>query len=139
MDLIENRTIEEIGVGDRAEFARVLTQPDMALFAAVSADVHPGNLDAGDDEGPELRQGIAHGMWAGGLIAAILATRLPGPGTVHLGQSLTFHLPVSVGDRITVRVEVTGIDKATRHVKLDCACVNAEGQTVVSGTTEVQA
>jgi phosphate acetyltransferase len=44
-------------------------------------------------------QGIAHGMWAGTLISAVLATRLPGPGTVHLGQTLTFHRPVNVGDR----------------------------------------
>ena len=139
MDLIENRTVDEIGIGDRAEFERVLTHPDMTLFATVSADVNPANLEAGDDEGAELQQGIAHGMWAGTLIAAILATRLPGPGTVHLGQSLIFHLPVSVGDRITVRVEVTGIDKTTHRIKLDCVCLNTDGQTVVSGTADVQA
>ena len=54
MDLIENRTIDEIGIGDRAEIERVLTQPDMALFATVSADVNPASLEEGEEEGPEL-------------------------------------------------------------------------------------
>jgi len=139
MDLIENRTIDEIGIGDRAEIERVLTQPDMALFATVSADVNPASLVEGEEEGPELQQGIAHGMWAGTLISAVLATQLPRPGTVHLGQTLKFHQPVSLGDRITVRVEVTGVDKTEALVQLDCLCLNAKGETVVSGHAEVQA
>ena len=86
MDLIENRTVDEIAVGDRAEIERVLTHPDIAMFATVSADVNPASLEEGEEEGPELTQGIVHGMWAGTMISAVLATRLPGPGTVHLGQ-----------------------------------------------------
>ncbi len=128
MDLIENRTLDEIKIGDRAEIQRVLTQPDIALFAMVSADINPATLVDGEEEGPELTQGIAHGMWAGTLISAVLATRLPGPGTVHLGQTLTFHRPVNVGDRIVVRVEVTGIDKATGQITLDCTCANSRGR-----------
>ncbi|PHR18734.1 MAG: enoyl-CoA hydratase [Hoeflea sp.] len=139
MDLIENRTIDEIGIGDSAEIERVLTQPDMALFATVSADVNPASLVEGEEEGPELQQGIAHGMWAGTLISAVLATQLPGPGTVHLGQTLKFHQPVSIGDRITVRVEVTGVDKGAARVELACLCLDAQGETVVSGQAEVQA
>ncbi|MEM5472268.1 bifunctional enoyl-CoA hydratase/phosphate acetyltransferase [Hoeflea sp. AS60] len=139
MDLIENRTIDEIILGDRAEIERVLTRSDVTLFATVSADVNPASLDAGDEDGPELQQGIVQGMWAGTLISAVLATRLPGPGTVHLSQTLKFHREVSVGDRISVRVEVTGIDKSSGRVNLECACVNADGEIVVSGSAEVQA
>jgi phosphate acetyltransferase len=125
MDLIENRTVDEIAVGDRAEIERVLTQPDISLFATVSADINPATVVEDDEEGPELTQGIAHGMWAGTLISAVLATRLPGPGTVHLGQTLTFHRPVNVGDRILVRVEVTGgRQRPPRKVTLDCACLD---------------
>lgn len=139
MDMIENRTVDEIVIGDHADIERVLTRQDMMLFATVSADVNPAAVKDERDDDPELQQGIAQGMWAGTLISAVLATRLPGPGTVHLGQTLTFHHPVNIGDRIIVRVEVTAIDKETGHVKLDCACRNAEGQTVVSGTAEVKA
>lgn len=139
MDPIENRTIDEIGIGDRAEIERMLTSPDMALFATVSADVHPASLEDGDEDGPELQQSIAHGVWAGALISSLLATRLPGPGTVLLGQTLRYHQPVSIGDRTTVRVEVTGVDKSEARVELACLCLNAKGETVVSGQAEVQA
>jgi len=139
MDLIENRTVDEIAIGEHAHIERVLTRQDMILFATVSADVNPAAVSDTEEDGAELQQGIAHGMWAGTLISAVLATRLPGPGTVHLGQTLRFHHPVSIGDRITVRVEVTAIDKDTGHVRLDCICTNAEGETVVSGTAEVRA
>ena len=139
MDLIENRTIDEIAVGDQANIERVLTHQDITLFATVSADVNSADVDTDNEEGAALQQGIVHGMWAGSLISAVLATRLPGPGTVHLGQTLKFLQPVSIGDHITVRVEVTGIDKSSGHVELECSCLNAEGETVVSGTAEVRA
>lgn len=139
MDLIVNRTIDEIGIGDCAEIERVLTQSEMAQFATVATDVNPACLEAGDPEGTELQQGIAHGMWAGTLISAVLATHLPGPGTVHLGQTLKFHHPVKIGDRIRVRVEVTGVNKSTAVVTLDCVCINAEGEAVVTGSADVQA
>ncbi|OCW58015.1 bifunctional enoyl-CoA hydratase/phosphate acetyltransferase [Hoeflea olei] len=139
MDLIENRTIEEIAIGEQAEIERVLTRQDMILFATVSADVNPAAVGDVEEDGLELQQGIAHGMWAGTLISAVLATRLPGPGTVHLGQTLSFHHPVSIGDRISVRVRVTEVDRDTGRVRLDCACLNAAGQTVVSGTADVKA
>ena len=139
MDLIENRTVDEIAVGEHAHIERVLTRQDMILFATVSADVNPAAVGDVEEDGLELQQGIAHGMWAGTLISAVLATRLPGPGTVHLGQTLTFHRPVAIGDRITVRVTVTAVDRDTGHVRLDCACLNAEGETVVSGTADVKA
>ncbi|KJS09130.1 MAG: bifunctional enoyl-CoA hydratase/phosphate acetyltransferase [Hoeflea sp. BRH_c9] len=139
MNLIENRTVDEIKIGDKADLDRVLTRQDIVLFATASADVNPVDVDSDDEEASGLKQGIAHGMWAGALISAILSTRLPGPGTVHLGQTLKFHQPVGIGDRITVRVEVTGVDTSSGHVALDCVCVNADGVTVVSGTAEVRA
>lgn len=139
MDLIENRTIDEIEIGDHAEIARVLTRQDITLFASVSADINPAHMEAGDEDAEGLHRGIVHGMWAGTLISAVLTTRLPGPGTVHLGQTLRFHHAVDVGDRITVRVEVSAIDTATGQVRFDCECTDTRGRTVVSGAAEVRA
>lgn len=155
MDFVENRTIDEIEIGDQAEIERVLTRQDIMLFAAASADVNQAHVAepqqggeegacAGDREDQDaddetLRQGIIHGMWAGTLISALLATRLPGPGTVHLGQTLTFHQPVRVGDKVVIRVSVTAVDKASAQVRLDCVCLNDAQETVVSGVAEVRA
>lgn len=139
MEFMENRTVDELEIGDRAEIDRVLTRRDITLFATALADIGPEGCDRETGNGALLQQGISHGMWAGTLISAVLATRLPGPGTVHLGQTLVFHHPVNIGDRITVQVSVTAVDKQTGHVELDCACLTAEGVKVVSGTAQVQA
>jgi phosphate acetyltransferase len=139
MDLIENRTIDEIEIGDQAEIERVLTRQDMTLFASSTADINPTHVEAGDEDAQGLQQGIVHGMWAGTLISALLATKLPGPGTVHLGQTLRFHHRVDIGERMVVRVRVAAVDRATAHVRLDCVCLDGAGETVVSGAAEVRA
>ncbi|MFX8274123.1 3-hydroxybutyryl-CoA dehydratase, partial [Acinetobacter baumannii] len=79
----------------------------------------------------------AHGMFGGALISAVLGTRLPGPGTIYLGQSLKFLAPVRIGDLLLVRVTVSARDEAHRRLTLDCRCLNQEGQTVIEGEAQV--
>lgn len=137
--MIENRTFDEIAVGDRATLTRQLTQEDIELFAVVSGDFNPAHLD--EDYAAETRfhQVIAHGMWGGALVSSLLGMRLPGPGTIYLGQSLSFLHPVGVGDTITVTVEVREKREAHRHVVLDCRAANQDGVAVISGEALVMA
>ncbi|MBS0384016.1 MAG: bifunctional enoyl-CoA hydratase/phosphate acetyltransferase, partial [Proteobacteria bacterium] len=78
-----------------------------------------------------------HGMWGGSLISALLGTELPGPGAIYLNQTLSFRRPVGVGDTITVRVEVKKKIAEQNRLVLDCACVNQNGETVITGEAEV--
>jgi phosphate acetyltransferase/phosphate butyryltransferase len=78
-------------------------------------------------------------MWGAALISAVLGTRLPGPGTVYIGQTLKFHAPVRVGDTLTTTVTVTARDAERHRLTLDCACVNQEGKPVISGEALVLA
>ena len=139
MPLIENRTFDEISIGETASLTRTLTTDDIQLFAAVSGDVNPAHVDPAYAETDMFHRVIAHGMWGAGLISAILGTELPGPGAIYLGQSLRFTRPVGVGDTITASVTV--IEKRLEHhiVVLDCRCVNQQGETVITGQAEVKA
>lgn len=139
MDFIENRTLDEIAVGDSAEIERVLTQQDIDLFAVMSGDVNPTHLDVEFAEHSELHHVIAHGMWGGALISAVLGTKLPGPGTVYLNQSLRFIAPFAVGDCLTARVTVSGKDTETAEVTLDCVCCDQSGDKLITGTATVRA
>ncbi|WBO24609.1 bifunctional enoyl-CoA hydratase/phosphate acetyltransferase [Sphingomonas abietis] len=136
---MENRTFDEISIGETASITRALTADDIQIFAAVSGDVNPAHLDLAYAETDMFHHVIAHGMWGAGLISAILGTELPGPGTIYLGQSLRFCHPVGLGDRITAAVTV--IEKHPEHhiVLLDCRCVNQQGETVITGQAEVKA
>jgi len=137
--MIENRTLDEIAIGDSAEITRVLTQQDIELFAVMSGDVNPAHLDPAYAEGTQFHHVIAHGMWGGALISAVLGTRLPGPGTIWLDQRLRFRAPVAPGDRLTVRVTVTSVDRDSGRVRLDCLCRNQGGITVIEGEALVLA
>jgi phosphate acetyltransferase len=130
----ENRTFDEIAIGDRASLTRKLTRDDIALFAVMSGDVNPTHLDERYAQGSMYHRIIAHGMWGGALVSAVLGTRLPGPGTIYLGQDLRFRKPVGLGDVITATV--TAKEKQTdKHIVIfDCHCVNQRGEEVISGT-----
>jgi phosphate acetyltransferase/phosphate butyryltransferase len=136
---IENRTLEELAIGDSAEMVRVLAQEDIELFAVMSGDVNPAHLDAEYADKTQLHHVVAHGMWGGALISAVLGTRLPGPGTIYTDQSLHFKSPVAIGDSITVRVTVAEIDLDSGRVILDCLCRNQHGAVVIEGRAEVLA
>ena len=135
LEVLRNRTFDEIIVGDRATIQRTLTAADIQLFAAMSGEPAPRDIDA--ESAARLHGVIGHGMWGGALIAAVLGTRLPGPGTVYAGQTLQFHAPVRVGDTLTITVTVKFREEATRLVVLDCQCTNQDGATVISGEATV--
>lgn len=138
-EIIENRTFDEIKVGDTASLARTLSSQDIALFALASGDVNPAHLDADYAATDMFRRIVAHGMWGGGLISAVLGTELPGPGTIYLGQSLRFIRAVGLGDTITATVTVLEKQPDNDVVVLDCRCVNQRGEDVITGQAEVKA
>lgn len=139
LKILRNRTFDEIAIGDCAAIERTLTVEDIQLFALMSGDVNPSHVDPAFAASTRFHGVIAHGMWSGALISAVLGTRLPGPGTVYLSQTLRFLAPVRVGDRLTIEVTVTARDPARRHVTLACSARNQERTAVVDGEAVVVA
>lgn len=134
---IENRTFDEITLGETASLTRTLSRKDIELFAVMSGDVNPAHVDDEFARSDMFHTIIAHGMWGASLMSTLLGTRLPGPGAIYLDQTLHFRHPVTVGDTIVASVTVTGKDPAKHRVTLDCRCVNQHGDVVISGTAEV--
>ncbi len=138
-DMIENRTFDEIAVGDSASLSRTMTRQDIELFAIVSGDVNPAHMDPAYAETDMFHKIIAQGILEAGLISAVLGTKLPGPGTIYLGQDLRFLHPVSIGDKITATLRVTEKHPDKGNLVLDCRCANQNGELVISGTAYVRA
>jgi phosphate acetyltransferase len=137
MEFIENKTFDEIEIGDTAELTRVLKPQDIELFAVMSGDVNPAHVDLEYARQDVFHKVIAHGMWGGALISAVLGTQLPGPGTIYLKQSLSFRHPVGLGDKVLVRVTVKEKVEDKRKIVLDCECINQNGEIVIKGEAEV--
>ena len=139
MEYIENQTFDEIEIGASASLSRTLNQQDIQLFAVMSGDVNPAHLDEEYARSDMFRKIIAHGMWGGALISTLLGTKLPGPGTIYLGQTLRFRRPVALGDTVTVSVKAVEKEPEKRRVTFECQCVNQNGEMVITGTAEVLA
>jgi len=139
MQYIENKTFAEIAVGDSAELQRTLTAEDIDLFAVMSGDVNPAHVDEEYAKSDMFHEVIAHGMWGGALISAVLGTELPGPGTIYLKQTLRFRKPVGIGDTIKVLLSVTEKLSSKNRLVFSCHCTNQHDEMVIEGVAEVVA
>ena len=129
--------IDELQVGQAAEMAKTVTEADIALFAGVTGDFNPVHVDAVAAAQSRFGERIAHGMLSAGFISAVIAMRLPGPGSIYLSQSLRFTKPVRIGDTVTTRVEVVEVVAPKRRLRLATVCRNQNGETVVEGEAVV--
>jgi phosphate acetyltransferase len=136
---IENRTYDEIQVGDSATLTRTLRPEDIQLFAIMSGDVNPAHVDPEYAHSSMFHEVIAHGMWGGALISTVLGTEFPGPGTIYIGQTLRFSRPVKVGDTITVKVTCKQKFDHNKHMIFECLCTNQDTLKVIAGEAEVLA
>ncbi len=123
---------EDLSVGDTASTGKTITEADILLFAAVSTDTNPVHVNAEVAAASMFGQRVAHGMLSAGLISAVLGTKLPGPGTIYLSQTLRFRAPVKIGDTVTATVEVTALDAAKKRVTLKTTC-SVAGKPVIEG------
>ncbi len=139
MEYIENRTFDEIEIGDSATLTRTLTREDIQLFAIMSGDISPIHVDEEYAKSDMFQKIIAHGMWGGALISALLGTKMPGPGSIYLGQTLRFRRPVAPGDTITVSATATAKNAKKKRITFECECVNQNDEVVIQGTAEILA
>ena len=137
MEYIENKTFAEIKVGDSTSLSRTLTPDDVKLFAVISGDINPAHVDEEYARSDVFHKIVAHGMWGGSLISTLLGTKLPGPGTIYVGQTLKFLAPVALGDQIKVEVVAASKEPEQHRIVFDCRCTNQKGQVVISGSALV--
>ncbi|MFZ1037689.1 MAG: MaoC family dehydratase [Smithella sp.] len=131
--MIAGKNIDQIKVGDTAEFAKTITETDIYLYAGITGDFNPAHVNEVYANNTFFKTRIAHGMLTAGLISAVIANQLPGPGTIYLKQDLSFLAPVHIGDTITGRVEIMELIPEKNRVRLKTTCSNQDGVIIISG------
>lgn len=127
-----------VKVGDRAEFEKLVTAEDIALFAQVTGDTNRLHMDSEYAAKTRFGERIAHGMLSAGFISAALGTKLaPNCCVVYLSQSLRFLRPVKIGDTVKAIAQVKGIEHEKRIVTIETDCFNQNGEAVVKGEAVV--
>ncbi len=130
---MRGKTIGEMKVGESAYVEKTISESDVYLFAGITGDFNPAHVNKVEAEKSRFGRRIAHGMLCAGLISAVLGTRLPGPGTIYLGQELKFTKPVFIGDTIRATVTVSELREEKNIVKLQTVCTNQDGEIVLEG------
>ena len=124
-------------VGMKDQTRKTITEADVVLFSAVSTDINPLHLSEEAAKNGIFKKRVAHGILVSGLISAVLGNKLPGPGTVYLGQELRFVAPVYIGDDICAEAEIIEISPENRIIKLQTTCTNQRGEKVITGVATV--
>lgn len=129
--------IHEITVGDSASMSKTISETDVYLFAGITGDFNPAHVNEAAAKNTRFGGRIAHGLLSAGLISAVLAMKLPGPGTIYLGQELKFTRPVRIGDTVTAICKVTRLIPEKNLVFLETVCTNQANEVVIQGEATV--
>jgi 3-hydroxybutyryl-CoA dehydratase len=127
----------KLSIGDTAEMTKMIEQADIDAFADLTGDHNLVHVDEEFAKTTRFGRRIAHGMLTASLVSAVLANKLPGEGSVYLGQTLQFVAPVFPGDTITARATVKEIREGKSIVKLETICVNQRDELVLRGEATV--
>ncbi|MDR1732832.1 MAG: MaoC family dehydratase [Synergistaceae bacterium] len=126
-------TFDELSPGMTASLSHTVTQEDVDRFADVTGDHNPIHAEGDFARASRFGRPIAHGMLGGGLISAVMGTKLPGPGNMYMEQTLRFRKPVFIGDTITATVEITDLIPEKYRLRLSTICTNQDGDRVIEG------
>jgi acyl dehydratase len=120
-------------VGATATWTRTFTATDVEAFAELSGDRNPLHFDEAFASSTRVGRLVVQGGLTTGLFNALVAMRLPGPGSVFLHQEWDYPAPVFVGDTVTAEAEVLEARADKPITKLRCVARRADGTEVLRG------
>jgi 3-hydroxybutyryl-CoA dehydratase len=143
MNDLDGYDFEDLEPGMSASFSKTITEADIVLFAGASGDNNAVHINEEFAQTTAFKGRIAHGMLTASVISAAIAGRLPGPGTVYLGQNLRFKAPVRPGDTVHAKVTVKELLREKRRVSLATVCtvgdkVVIDGEALVMPTSRAE-
>lgn len=120
-------------VGQSATLSRTVTAADIDAFAGMTGDRNPIHFDAGLAAATPFGGIVVQGGVTSGLLNALVATHLPGPGSVFLEVGWRFLKAVAPGEVLTARAEVLSVREDKPVCRLATSVINAAGETVLDG------
>jgi acyl dehydratase len=121
-------------VGQIAELSRSIGDDDIELFTRISGDRNPLHYDEAAAKASRFGEIVVQGGVTSAILNAVVAEKLPGPGTVFLNVNWSFRAPVRPGDTITGRVEVISARTDKPITELKTTVIRDDGTVVLDGT-----
>jgi acyl dehydratase len=123
----------QISVGQKATRSITLTADHVKTFAALSGDYNPLHFDESFVAKTKFKRLVVQGGLTTGLLHALVAMDMPGPGTVFLSQNWKFTAPVFIGDTITAEAEVMSKHETKPVTQLKIKVIRQDGEAVLEG------
>ena len=127
------KTWQTIAVGDKATMSILVDSTMVKSFADLTGDSNPIHLDEEFAKKTVFRRRVVHGAFQNSLISAILASQMPGPGSIYCSQESNFTAALFVGEKVIVEVEVVEKLLATKQVKIKTICKKETGEITLDG------
>ena len=122
-----------VAVGQKARRGLTLTPEHVATYAKLTGDYNPLHFDPEFVARTSFGKLVVQGGLTTGLLHALVAMDLPGPGTVFLSQSWKFTAPVYIGDTITAEAEIVSVHESKPVCQLKIRVTRQTGETVLEG------
>lgn len=123
----------QIFIGQKAKRSITLTADHVKIFADLSGDHNPLHFDESFVARTRFKKLVVQGGLTTGLLHALVAMDMPGPGTVFLSQNWKFTAPVFIGDTITAEAEIIGKHETKPVTQLKIKIIRQDGETVLEG------
>lgn len=124
---------QQLSVGQKATRSLTLTGEHVQLYADITGDHNPLHFDPEFAAGTRFGRLVVQGGLTTGLLHALVATDLPGPGTVFLSQNWKFTAPVFIGDTITAEATVLSVHESKPVTQLAIRVWRQDGEIVLEG------
>src|SRR3954471_5577736 len=121
----------KVWLGQRAERSLTLTADHVDTFARLTGDYNPLHFDEAFVAKTKFGRLVVQGGLTTGLLHALVAMDMPGPGTVFLSQSWKFTAPVYIDDTITAEAEVLSVHASKPVTQLKIKVTRQTGETVL--------
>ena len=126
-------TWEAPAIGATATWSRTFTAEDVEAFATITGDRNPLHFDPAFASRTRVERLVVQGGLTTGLFNALVAERLPGPGSVFLHQEWDYPAPVYIGDTVTAEAEVIEARADKPITRLRCIARRDDGTEVLRG------
>jgi acyl dehydratase len=123
----------KLHVGQKASRSTTITEDHVRLYAEISGDRNPLHFNEAFASRTKFKRLIAQGGLTTGLLHALVAMDMPGPGTVFLSQNWKFTAPVFIGEKITAEAEVISIHPTKPVSQLKLRVGRSDGTVVLEG------
>ncbi|WP_308009444.1 MaoC family dehydratase [uncultured Fusobacterium sp.] len=128
---------KDFKIGMEASISKTITETDVILYSGLSLDTNPLHINNEYAKKTFFKKKIVHGMFSAGLISAVLGTRLPGEGSIYLGQYLNFIKPVFINDTITATVKIIELQNEKKIILLSTVCTNQKEEIILQGQAKI--